>query len=44
MSTTYHRPPERAVGIKLVVFWLIAGVPLVFGFVNTILDATKLFH
>jgi hypothetical protein len=44
MSTTYHRPPERAVAAKLVVFWLIAGLPLLWGVANTIGDATKLFR
>ncbi len=37
------RSEERAVGVKLVVFWLLVGVPLLWGVANTIRDATKLF-
>ncbi|MBV8869792.1 MAG: hypothetical protein JOY65_10305 [Acetobacteraceae bacterium] len=37
------RPEETAVGAKLVVFWLLVGVPLLWGVANTIRDATKLF-
>jgi hypothetical protein len=38
------RPVERAVGAKLLVYWLIAGLPLLWGVANTIGDATKLFR
>jgi hypothetical protein len=38
------RPKERAVGVKLVVFWLLVGVPLLWGIANTVRDATKLFR
>lgn len=44
MSGSNPRPAERAVGVKLVVFWLIAGVPLLWGVANTIGNATKMFH
>ncbi len=37
-------PAERAVGMKLVVFWLLVGLPLLWGVANTIGDATKLFR
>jgi hypothetical protein len=45
MSAYVSGPPaERAVGTKLVVYWLIAGLPLLWGVANTIGDATKLFR
>ncbi len=34
---------ERAVGLRLVIFWLLVGVPLLWGVANTIGDAVKLF-
>ncbi|HET6183616.1 MAG TPA: hypothetical protein VFA03_08480 [Acetobacteraceae bacterium] len=43
MSETWHHPPERAVGTKLVIYWLLAGVPLLWGVYNTILQASQLF-
>lgn len=44
MSIYGNRPAERAVGTKLVVFWLIAGVPLIWGVWNTLVQAAKLFQ
>lgn len=38
------RPAETAVGIKLVAFWVLVAVPLLWGVANTIGDATKLFR
>lgn len=38
------RAAEHGVGIKLVIYWLLAGVPLLWGVANTIGDATKLFR
>ncbi len=38
------RPAERAVGARLVIYWLIAGLPWLWGIANTIGDATKLFR
>ncbi len=38
------RTAESGVGVKLVVYWLLAGVPLLWGIANTIGDATKLFR
>ncbi len=38
------RKAETAVGVRLVVFWLIVGLPLLWGVANTIGDATKLFR
>lgn len=38
------RAAESGVRIKLVVYWLLAGVPLLWGVANTIGDATKLFR
>jgi hypothetical protein len=35
---------EKAVGVKLVVFWLLVAVPLLWGVANTIGDAAKLFQ
>lgn len=35
---------ETAVGLKLVVFWLLVAVPLLWGVANTIGDAAKLFR
>jgi hypothetical protein len=35
--------PEGAVGLRLVVFWLLVAVPLLWGVANTIGDAMKLF-
>ncbi len=34
---------ETAIGLKLVVFWLLVAVPLLWGVANTIGDAMKLF-
>ncbi|HET6606334.1 MAG TPA: hypothetical protein VFG62_06680 [Rhodopila sp.] len=36
--------PETAVGVKLVVFWLLVAIPLLWGVANTIGDAAKLFR
>lgn len=45
MSACVSGPPgERAVGVKLVVYWLLAGLPLLWGVANTIGAATKLFR
>jgi hypothetical protein len=41
---TILEPKEKAIGLKLVVFWLLVGAPLLWGIVNTIGDATKLFR
>lgn len=38
------RAAESGVALKLVVYWLLAGVPLLWGIANTIGDATKLFR
>ncbi len=38
------RPDETAIGVKLVVFWLLVAVPLLWGVAYTIGDATKLFQ
>ncbi|HJS88078.1 MAG TPA: hypothetical protein VJ779_21710 [Acetobacteraceae bacterium] len=38
------RPVERGVTVKLVLYWLIAGLPLAWGVANTIGDAAKLFR
>lgn len=38
------RTAERGVGLKLIIYWLLAGVPLLWGVANTIGDATKLFR
>jgi len=45
MATRNTLPPraESAVGLRLVVFWLLVGVPLLWGVANTIRDAMKLF-
>lgn len=36
--------PESAVGIRLLLAWLLVAVPLLWGIANTIGDATKLFR
>jgi hypothetical protein len=41
---TIERPAERAIRVKLVAYWLIAGLPWLWGVANTIGDATKLFR
>ena len=41
---TIPEPTEKAIGLKLVVFWLLVGVPLLWGVANTIGDATNLFR
>ncbi len=41
---TNPAPTEKAIGVKLVVFWLLVAVPLLWGIANTIGDATKLFR
>ncbi|MEO8714920.1 MAG: hypothetical protein ABI369_07900 [Acetobacteraceae bacterium] len=43
-NTRTARPTETAIGAKLVIFWLLVGVPLLWGVANTIGDATKLFR
>ena len=43
-AMTILEPKEKAIGLKLVVFWLLVGAPLLWGIVNTIGDATKLFR
>lgn len=37
-------PSDTGNGVKLVVFWLLVAVPLLWGVANTIGDATKLFR
>jgi hypothetical protein len=39
-----RQQPTEAAGIKLIIYWLIAGIPLLWGVANTIGDATKLFR
>jgi hypothetical protein len=39
-----HRAPETAIGLKLVVFWALVGIPLLWGVLNTLSAALKLFH
>ncbi len=41
---TGDRTAETAVGLKLVVFWVLVAVPLLWGVANTIGDAMKLFR
>lgn len=41
---TNPRPPETAIGLKLVLSWILVAVPLLWGVANTIGDATKLFR
>lgn len=45
MTTRNTLPPraESTVGLRLVVFWLLVAVPLLWGVANTIGDAMKLF-
>jgi hypothetical protein len=35
---------ETAPGMRLVVYWLLVGIPLLWGIANTLSDATKLFR
>ncbi len=45
ISSNYDRPQRvRGTGVKLVVFWALVGIPLLWGVANTIGDATKLFR
>lgn len=41
---TDTRPPETAIGLKLVLSWLLVAIPLLWGVANTIGDASKLFR
>lgn len=42
--TSNPRPAETAIRVKLVVFWLLVAIPLLWGVANTIGDASKLFR
>lgn len=42
MSTVQTAQPTR--NVKLVAFWLYVTVPLVWGVINTLTQAMKLFH
>ncbi len=41
-----NSPPrtETATGAKLVIYWLLVGIPLLWGVAHTLSDAVKLFH
>lgn len=35
---------EHGTGIKLILFWALVGIPLLWGVAQTALNAMKLFH
>ncbi len=44
MSTSRSVRPEAAVKAKLVVYWALVGIPLLWGVAHTLSDATRLFR
>ncbi len=37
-------PQESGTGVKLLVYWLLVGIPLLWGVAQTIANATKMFR
>lgn len=44
MSMSNPPREETAVGARLIIYWALVGIPLLWGVAHTLSDATKLFH